>query len=69
MVKGTFKRNDRVGPDEADMVQKLNDLPGEPPPIPYGAEGKQVGGKRSLYYEQSENRGAKKRLPSPQQQQ
>jgi len=69
VVKGTFKRNDRVGPDEADMVQKLNDLPGEPPPIPYGAEGKQVGGKRSLYYEQSENRGAKKRLPSPQQQQ
>ena len=69
VVKGTFKRNDRVGPDEADMVQKLDDLPGEPPPIPYGAEGKQVGGKRSLYYEQSENRGAKKRLPSPQQQQ
>ena len=69
VVKGTFKRNDRVGPDEADMVQKLDDLPGEPPPIPYGAEGKQVGGKRSLYYEQSENRGAKKRLPSSQQQQ
>jgi type II secretory pathway component GspD/PulD (secretin) len=69
VVKGTFKRNDRVGPDEADMVQKLDDLPGEPPPIPYGAEGKQAGGKRSLYYEQSEKRGAKKRLPSSQQQQ
>jgi general secretion pathway protein D len=69
VVKGTFQRNDRVGPDEADMVQKLDDLPGEPPPIPYGAEGKQAGGKRSLYYEQSEKRGAKKRLPSSQQQQ
>jgi type II secretory pathway component GspD/PulD (secretin) len=69
VVAGTFKRNDRVGPDEADMVQKLDDLPGEPPPIPYGAEGKQVGGKRSVYYEQSEKRGAKKRLPSSQQQQ
>lgn len=69
VVKGAFKRNDRLGPDEADMVQKLDDLPGEPPPIPYGTEGKQVGGKRSLYYEQSEKQGAKKRLPSSQQQQ
>jgi type II secretory pathway component GspD/PulD (secretin) len=69
VVASTFKRNDRVGPDEADMVQKLGDLPGEPPPIPYGAEGKQVGGKRSVYYEQSEKRSTKKRLPSSQQQQ
>lgn len=59
IVKGTFKRNDRVGPDEAGMVQKLSDLPGEPPPIPYGREGKQNTGKHAVYFQQAQ-KGSKK---------
>ncbi|HEX4202534.1 MAG TPA: hypothetical protein VHY59_13530 [Chthoniobacterales bacterium] len=59
IVKGTFKRNDRVGRDEADMVQKLSDLPGEPPPIPYGGEGKQATGKHSVYFQQGQ-KGSRK---------
>jgi type II secretory pathway component GspD/PulD (secretin) len=54
IVKGTFKRNDRVGTDEAGMVQNLSDLPGEPPPIPYGGEGKQATGKHSVYFQQTQ---------------
>ena len=54
IVKGTFRRNDRVGPDEAGMVQNLSDLPGEPPPIPYGGEGKQAKGKHSVYFQQAQ---------------
>jgi len=52
IVKGTFKRDDRVGVDEAATVQNLGDLPGEPPPIPSGTEGKETGGKRSVYFQQ-----------------
>jgi type II secretory pathway component GspD/PulD (secretin) len=59
IVKGAFKRNDRVGPDEAGMVQKLSDLPGEPPPIPYGGEGKQTTGKRPVYFQQGQ-KGSRK---------
>jgi hypothetical protein len=59
IVKGTFKRNDRVGPDEAGMVQKLGDLPGEPPPIPYGGEGKQAAGKHAVYLQQGQ-KGSRK---------
>jgi hypothetical protein len=59
IVKGTFKRNDRVGPDEAGTVQNLSDLPGEPPPIPYGGEGKQATGKHSVYFQQGQ-KGSRK---------
>jgi type II secretory pathway component GspD/PulD (secretin) len=59
IVKGTFKRDDRVGPDEAGMVQKLSNLPGEPPPIPYGGEGKQATGKHSVYFQQGQ-KGSRK---------
>jgi type II secretory pathway component GspD/PulD (secretin) len=59
IVRGTFKRNDRVGPDEAGMVQNLSDLPGEPPPIPYGGEGKQATGKHSVYFQQG-RKGSRK---------
>jgi type II secretory pathway component GspD/PulD (secretin) len=81
IVKGTFKRNDRVGTDEADTVEQLRDLPGEPPPIPCDTEGKvpaartegkQPTGKASVYYQQAEKSSSKKRAhpsPSPRQQQ
>jgi Bacterial type II and III secretion system protein len=59
IVRGTFKRNDRVGPDEAGMVQNLSDLPGEPPPIPYGGEGKEATGKHSVYFQQG-RKGSRK---------
>ncbi|MBV8224209.1 MAG: hypothetical protein JO232_03345 [Verrucomicrobia bacterium] len=75
IVKGTFKRDDRVGTDEADTVEQLRDLPGEPPPIPCdtegkvptgGTEGKQPTGKASVYYQQAEKTSPKKRVhPSP----
>ena len=52
IIKGTFKRNDRVGPDEVGSVQNLADLPGEPPPIPSAPEGKQPTGKRAVYFQQ-----------------
>jgi type II secretory pathway component GspD/PulD (secretin) len=59
IVKGTFRRNDRVGPNEAGMVRNLSDLPGEPPPIPYGGEGKQATGKHSVYFQQGQ-KGSRK---------
>jgi hypothetical protein len=64
-----------VGTDEADTVEQLRDLPGEPPPIPCdtegkvptgGTEGKQPTGKASVYYQQAEKNSPKKRVhPSP----
>ena len=70
IVKGTFKRDDRVGCEETDMVQQLRDLPGEPPPLPCGTEGKQPSGKRSVYFQQLQKSGSikksgSKKRPSP----
>ena len=42
IIKGTMKRRDRVGTDEGEMLGNLADLPGEPPPVSYGREGKQA---------------------------
>jgi general secretion pathway protein D len=58
IVKGTFKRNDRVGTDEIDSIDDLSDLPGEPPPIPAGREGKQPAGKTTVYLQQLKSRAA-----------
>jgi type II secretory pathway component GspD/PulD (secretin) len=52
IVQGTFKRTDRLGQDEADSIDNLSDLPGEPPPIPSGREGKQPTGKGTVYLQQ-----------------
>ena len=57
IVKGTFKRTDRLGPDEADSVNNLSDLPGEPPPIPSAREGKQPTGKGTVYFQQGKQKG------------
>jgi hypothetical protein len=51
IIRGTFAGNDRVGPDEVSSLNNLSDLPGEPPPIPSGTEGKQPAGKR-VYLQQ-----------------
>jgi type II secretory pathway component GspD/PulD (secretin) len=49
IIRGTFTRKDRLGKDEADSVDNLSDLPGEPPPIRAQAEGKQTEGKGAVY--------------------
>jgi Bacterial type II and III secretion system protein len=59
IIKGSFKRTDRVGADEVSSVENLSDLPGEPPPIPYGTEGKQPTGKRAVYFQQGQ-KGSRK---------
>ena len=51
IIRGTFAGNDRVGPDEVSSLNNLSDLPGEPPPVPSGAEGKQSADKR-VYLQQ-----------------
>jgi general secretion pathway protein D len=51
IIRGTFAGNDRVGPDEVSSLNNLSDLPGEPPPVPSGTEGKQPAGKR-VYLQQ-----------------
>jgi type II secretory pathway component GspD/PulD (secretin) len=56
IVEGTFKRTDRLGQDEADSVDNLSDLPGEPPPIPSGREGKQPAGKGTVYLQQGKQK-------------
>jgi type II secretory pathway component GspD/PulD (secretin) len=53
IIKGTFVRKDRVGPDETDMLDDMADLPGEPPPVPEGREGKEVPAKAPVYYDQA----------------
>jgi Flp pilus assembly secretin CpaC len=57
IVQGTFKRTDRLGQDEADSVDNLGDLPGEPPPIRTGREGKQPMGK-AVYFQQAKPKKA-----------
>jgi type II secretory pathway component GspD/PulD (secretin) len=61
IINGTFVRNDRVGPDETDMLGKMADLPGEPPPVPYGRDGKELPAKAPVYYNQAD---AKRRIKS-----
>jgi type II secretory pathway component GspD/PulD (secretin) len=58
IVQGTFTRTDRLGQDEADSVDNLADLPGEPPPIPSGREAKQPVGKRTVYLQQAKQKKA-----------
>ena len=50
IIKGTATRTDRVGSDETEMVGNMADLPGEPPPLPYGREGKETPSKAPVYY-------------------
>ena len=57
IVQGTFKRTDRLGQDEADSVDNLRDLPGEPPPIQTEREGKQAMGK-TVYLQQAKPKKA-----------
>jgi type II secretory pathway component GspD/PulD (secretin) len=57
IVQGPFKRTDRLGQDEADSVDNLEDLPGEPPPIRTGREGKQPMGK-AVYFQQAKPKKA-----------
>ena len=57
IVQGTFKRTDRLGQDEANSVDNLRDLPGEPPPIQAEREGKQTMGK-TVYLQQAKPRKA-----------
>ena len=66
IVKGTFKRDDRLGPDETDAVQNLTDLPGEPPPVSSVREGKQSIGKGRVYFQQGQRKvqGAAKKEQS-----
>jgi type II secretory pathway component GspD/PulD (secretin) len=40
IIKGTMIRRDRAGSDEEEMLGNMADLPGEPPPVSYGREGK-----------------------------
>jgi type II secretory pathway component GspD/PulD (secretin) len=61
IIKGTATKTDRTGPDEAEMVGNMADLPGEPPPLPYGREGKQTPSKAPVYYN---NAGPKRHLES-----
>jgi len=56
IVQGTFKRTDRLGPDEADSIENFSDLPGEPPPIPSEREGKQPTGKGTVYLQQRKDK-------------
>ena len=57
IVQGTFKRTDRLGQDEADSLDNLGDLPGEPPPIRTEREGKQPMGK-AVYFQQAKAKKA-----------
>jgi type II secretory pathway component GspD/PulD (secretin) len=56
IVQGTFKRTDRLGQDEADSVDNLRDLPGEPPPIQTEREGKAMG--KTVYLQQAKPKKA-----------
>jgi hypothetical protein len=50
IIKGTATRTDRVGSDETEMIGNMSDLPGEPPSLRYGREGKQTPSKAPVYY-------------------
>ncbi|MBV8142685.1 MAG: hypothetical protein JOZ60_11640 [Verrucomicrobia bacterium] len=67
IIKGTFKRDDRLGPDEAESGQSLADLPGEPPPLPTEHDGKQLTNKRTVYLQQAKHKGRKPPQPDPSQ--
>jgi len=42
IIPARSQRQDRLGNDERDMLERSSDLPGEPPPFPYGRSGKDV---------------------------
>jgi type II secretory pathway component GspD/PulD (secretin) len=50
IIKGTAVRTDRAGSDETEMLGQMSDLPGEPPPLRYGREGKEIPSKAPVYY-------------------
>jgi len=42
IIPARNQRRDRLGENERDMLERSADLPGEPPPLPYGRSGKEV---------------------------
>jgi Bacterial type II and III secretion system protein len=42
IIPARNQRQDRLGDNERDMLERSSDLPGEPPPFPYGRSGKDV---------------------------
>ena len=42
IIPARSQRQDRLGNDERDMLERSSDLPGEPPSFPYGRSGKDV---------------------------
>jgi type II secretory pathway component HofQ len=42
IIPARSQRQDRLGANERDMLERSADLPGEPPPFPYGRSGKEV---------------------------
>jgi hypothetical protein len=50
IIKGTATKTDRAGSDETEMVDNMSDLPGEPPPLRSGREGKETPAKAPVYY-------------------
>jgi type II secretory pathway component GspD/PulD (secretin) len=42
IIPANNRRRDRLGESERDILEGSSDLPGEPPPLPYGRSGKDV---------------------------
>jgi len=42
IIPARNQRRDRLGVGERDILERSSDLPGEPPPLPYGRSGKDV---------------------------
>jgi type II secretory pathway component GspD/PulD (secretin) len=42
IIAARNQRQDRLGESERDVLERSSDLPGEPPPFPYGRSGKDV---------------------------
>jgi general secretion pathway protein D len=42
IIAARNQRRDRLGDSERDILERSSDLPGEPPPLPYGRSGKDV---------------------------
>jgi hypothetical protein len=42
IIPAKNQRRDRLGDSERDMLERSADLPGEPPPFPYGRSGKEI---------------------------
>jgi general secretion pathway protein D len=42
IIPARNQRQDRLGENERDMLERSADLPGEPPPFPYGRSGKEI---------------------------